>query len=285
MIEFFRQWLTELPRIWVLDIARSGALIIALISLRIIFARALATQPQLTLEIRRRWSVNFRNALIIFGLTCLSVIWMQELATLAVSMVAIAAAIAISGKEMIMCFVGSLYRTMVKSYSVGDHIEINGIRGRVIDINLFGTTVMEIGPGRDGHQMTGRAISLPNSLLLSHPVIREDFTDEFIVHVVSVPVSVAIDLMYAQSVLLAAAEDFCAPFIEEAEKHMARIESMNMVDTPSVRPRASLQLVDDECAKLMVRIAIPPTQKQRAEQAILQRFIREVLPSSKPAPH
>lgn len=56
---------------------------------------------------------------------------------------------------------------------------------------------------------------------------------------------------------------------------MAKMEAMHMVDSPSVKPRASIQIVDEKHALVMVRIGIPPSQKQKVEQAILHRFVAE----------
>lgn len=278
MIEWtapIRDLIQSLPNQWGPDIIRSLVLVISLVIANTLAGRALMRQTQLSLETRRRWAVNLRNVLLIIGLLLFVIIWFREIETVAVSLVAIAAAIAISGKEMIMCFVGSAYRTMAKCYSVGDHIEINNLRGRVIDFNLFGTTLMEIGPGRHAHQLTGRLFTIPNSLLFTHTVFREDFSEEYTVHVVSVPLAVEANLLQAEAILMAAATDICEPFMEKAQKFMAKMEAMHMVDSPSVKPRASIQIVDEKHALVMVRIGIPPSQKQKVEQAILHRFVAE----------
>ena len=57
---------------------------------------------------------------------------------------------------------------------IGDYIEINGLRGRVVDINMLNTLMMQIGPNPLIGQPFRQNASLPNSLLLSHTVRRDN---------------------------------------------------------------------------------------------------------------
>ena len=48
--------------------------------------------------------------------------------------------------------------------------EVAGVRGDVLDIGPLTTAVLEVGPGQSIHQRTGRKITLPNSVFLTHAV-------------------------------------------------------------------------------------------------------------------
>ncbi|WP_317173033.1 mechanosensitive ion channel domain-containing protein [Aestuariibaculum marinum] len=54
------------------------------------------------------------------------------------------AGIAITLQELILSIAGSLYIFVVKVYKPGDRIEINGIKGDVIDVDSIYTTMMEM---------------------------------------------------------------------------------------------------------------------------------------------
>ena len=56
-----------------------------------------------------------------------------------------------------------------KTYHLGDIISINGITGKVYDIRILHTNLSEL--NSDGDQ-TGRAITIPNEFVFSHPVIN-----------------------------------------------------------------------------------------------------------------
>ena len=56
--------------------------------------------------------------LILLGL---AMIWAAQIQTLALSMFAVAAAIVVATKELIMCLSGSILRSVTKQYSIGDY--------------------------------------------------------------------------------------------------------------------------------------------------------------------
>ena len=107
-------------------------------------------------KLKRQWIVHIRNITIFLILGILVVVWLEQLRTIAASIVVIAAAIVIATKEFLLNVVGFFYRTTAKFVSVGDRIEVDGIRRNVIDQSLMGNTLLEVGPGDRTHQYTGR---------------------------------------------------------------------------------------------------------------------------------
>lgn len=249
--------------------------IIAVIVVRTLLVRMVVKAEHQFPEARRRWIVNIRNASIFILFVTLLGIWNEQLRTLAVSFIALAVALVIATKELILCLSGSIIRAASKSYSIGDRIEIGGKRGDVVDQDLFTTTLLEIGPGSATHQYTGRAIVLPNSMLLTNPVINETYTHDYVMHVFCVPLSGTDDWQIAEKFLLEAAHAECDPFLEEARRFMKRLENRQLVDTPTVEPRVTLQIPEAGKVNLLLRIPVPSRRKGRFEQAILRRFLAE----------
>ena len=227
-------------------------------------------------DVRRRWVVNIRNASLIGLLLGLIMIWAQPLHTLAVSFIALAVAGVIATKELILCVSGAVVRAVSKSYSVGDRIEIAGKRGDVVDQNLFTTTLLEIGPGQASHQYTGRAIIIPNSLLLNTPLINETFTHDYVLHVFCIPLHATDSWQRAEQILLEAAQIECSPFLDQARLYMKNIESQHGLDSPTVAPRVTLQIPEPGKINLLLRIPAPSRRKGRLEQAILRRYLSEI---------
>ncbi|POZ61709.1 mechanosensitive ion channel domain-containing protein [Chromobacterium alticapitis] len=261
------------------EIVRSLLLVLTLLIIRIVVDRLLAASSSVPVEERRRWSINTRNGLFLAGLAGIGFIWANELQTLAVSMLAFAAALILATKELIMCLSGGVVRQMSDSYGLGDHIEIGAVRGRVVDIGLLSTTVMEIGPNHSSHQMTGRALTFPNSLLLSTPVIRENYMGEYVMHIINVPLAYTVPPAQGERMLMAAAEHACLPHMDAAKQHMEDMAKRYLVDIPSVEPRISIQPVDEKRYQLILRIAIPARERQRVEQAILHQFMADCYPA------
>lgn len=273
-------WLTTTP--FYAGAISSLILIISVIFLRILLLRVTSRFDNHSPELRRRWIVNIRNASIVVLVLGLVLIWAQELRTLAVSFIALAVALVIATKELILCVMGALVRAGTKSYSVGDRIEINRMRGDVIDQNIFTTTLLEIGPGNSSHQYTGRAIIVPNSLLLSTPIINETFTEEFVLHVFSIPLNFGDNWQQAEQKLVEAANIECSPFLQQAHSYMEQLGNKHGLDSPTVAPRVTLQIPEPGRINLLLRIPTPARRKGRLEQAILRRFLSEYRGSTTP---
>lgn len=277
-------WFAELLHEYGTDIARTGVLIVVLLLVHSSIVRTIAANPRVPVETRRRWTVNLRNAMIIIGLAGMVVIWARELQTIALSMVAFAAALVVATKELLMCLGGGLVRSLGNTYQLGDIIEIGTLRGRVMDITMLSTTVLEIGPRHDAHQITGRMLSFPNSMLLTQPVARENFTGDYVMHILTIPLPYSLKPAKAERVLQDIADEVCAPYLEGARAHMAMLESKLLLDTPSVTPRISLQPASEKEYRAILRYAVPPRERQRVEQAILHRFLFACFPEAD-APH
>ena len=184
-------------------------LVIALVVLRAVVVKAVLGQEKLPGDVRRRWLVQVRTAVFLLFVLGLVMIWAEELRLFAVSVFAVAVAAVIATKELIQCVTGAMLRTGGKAFKIGDRIEIAGIRGDVIDHNLLTTTVMEIGL----HQMTGRAVVLPNSIFLGKPLVNESYTHDFVLHPFKIPLKMDADWQLEEQDLLAAAKEECAPFL------------------------------------------------------------------------
>ena len=152
------------------DVFASIALILVLLAVRVVVGRTLHRRTDMTPQAARHWTANARNLLIVIGIIGVIMIWAPQLRTFALSLTAVAVAIVVATKELILCLSGTALRALTRPYSVGDWIEIGDARGEVLDYNLLVTTLQEF-EGRAGSAVpTGRTIHLPHSQLFSSPL-------------------------------------------------------------------------------------------------------------------
>lgn len=266
----------------------TSILLVGLLVVRMILHRALLHRKNIVGETRRRRAVAIRNTLLgllIFGFT---LIWAPHLQTFAVSLLAIAVALAIAMKELIDCLSGNAMRALNGIYSVGDRIEMGGVRGNVVDINMLSTTILEIGPGQSSHQYTGRAMTVPNGTLLRETVTNESYSKDYRLHIITIPLTTTDDWKEAERVLLEAANKECEPFLQQAKDHMKKLEGKSWLDAPSVEPRVTYQLPEPGRINLLLRIPCPTRFPSRLEQAIMREFLskfRFTQPSSNNGQH
>ena len=113
-------WLPQVDSSVVLDGLTSLLLLLFLLIVRALIVRAISKNPTLSMEAKRRWVVSVRNSIVFVLLVGLVVIWTHELQAFAVSLVALAAALVLATKELLLCWSGAALRVGGKVYSVGD---------------------------------------------------------------------------------------------------------------------------------------------------------------------
>jgi hypothetical protein len=229
-------------------------------------------------DLRLRWMVGLRNIVVLLALVGLASIWMDELRAFATAVVAFAVAFVIATKEFILCINGSFLRATTNAYAIGDRISINGQRGDVIDLTLFSTTLLEVGPGENHHLRTGRTVVVPNSELLSHPVVNESSMKPYVLHVFAVPVEG--DWEKAEKILLEAAEAEAAPFLADAKEQMRRLEESHSLDGLPTQPRVHVQIPETGKVCLLVRTPTPIGRQGAIEQAILRKYLKQMAAES-----
>jgi small-conductance mechanosensitive channel len=215
----------------------TGVLIVSVTVARAVIGRAIKRTVR-SQEMRRKWLVQVRNGLLLLLLLGLVIIWGSELRTLALSVVAIAVALVVATKELILCVSGTVLKTAARSFALGDRIQIKDFRGDVIDQSFLTTTIMEIGPGKLTHHRTGRVMVIPNSLFVAEPVINESYTHDYVLHVFTVPFKREDDWRTAQQALLAAGRKHCEPYLEIVRRHMQAISEKQGLDNHYERKAA-----------------------------------------------
>lgn len=266
-----------------LDGVKSLILLLVLLIVRTVVVRGLANNSTLSMESKRRWVVATRNSVVFAFLLGLMIIWAHELQAFAVSIVALAAAMVLATKELILCWSGAALRVGGKVYTVGDRIQIAGHRGVVLDYDVFATKLLEIGPGQSAHLYTGRVTIFPNSLLLTNPLVKENPQQEYGLYTLTVPIKSEEDWQRAERALLEAAKHECAPFMGEAVRQMKLLEQANLLEAPSPEPRITIQLPESGKMHLVLRFPAPDRGRSRIEQAILRRYLSQSITPSLPA--
>ena len=266
-------WPTLSQGVWV-QIGVTVALLLGSAILRAVVLRAIRRKAGLSPHIRRRWIIQTRRLMLGLLAVLLIVVWATQLKLAVLSVAAVAAATVLAAKELIECVSGSLMRSSNRMFDIGDRIEIGDYRGDVIDHSLLATTILEVGPGASSHQTTGRAVVIPNSMLLDKPVVNESFTKTYALHTVTVGLDPRKDdWQLAERCLLKAAGEACASYMAKAAEEFEAMSDQQGLEMPSLEPRVILQLSDANKTLLILRMVVPSRRKGRVEQAVLRRYL------------
>ena len=100
----------------------------------------------------------------------LALLWIDYLKNFITFITFISTAITLSLKDFIFNFFSGIYIKTSKIFSLEDRIEVNGLKGDVVNINKTGFDLLEIGDRVNGEQSTGRIVHVPNSIVFTYPV-------------------------------------------------------------------------------------------------------------------
>lgn len=250
-------------------------LIVITLGIRGIIVRNLARQEELDANIRRRWIVTVRNATILMVVAIVVVIWLEQLRAVAATIVVVAAAIVVATKEFLLNILGYIYQSSTKFVAIGDRIEMDNIRGDVIDQGLLGLTLMEIGSGEKTHQYTGLTVHVPNSKYLTATIKNETrMWGNYVFHLITIPVSRNETWDTAEQALLRAGEESCKPYLETARHYMTSMARHQSLEPPTVEPRVHVQVAAPDRLNLVLRIPVPTRQRGRLEREVTHRYLK-----------
>lgn len=234
---------------------------------------ALRGRGWLSRETKLRASVFWRNFSFFIAVVALLFIWRVELRAAALSFAALSVALVLGGKELLTSALGYIHRTTSGSFEFGDVIEINAIKGEVIDQTLFSTTVLEMS---EEHLFTGRVVQFPNSFYVAHALRNHSRLGNYQLALVAVPLAPGSNVEGAKLGLIEAAKAVCSEFVSPTQKALRDLEGEQFIVMPSADPRVTVRLGDAGKVTLLLRFPCLANQRTRTEQDILARYLKAI---------
>jgi len=213
------------------------ALIIVLISLiRRIVLYKIRGDVAFVSEEQRSWMSRTKNGTFVITVLLLFVLWQSEINEFALSVTAIAVAIVVASKEIILCFTGSIQRASSRSFRIGDWIEVGKICGEVIEHNMMATVIQEIDLYHGQYHFTGKTATLPNSMFFTYPVKNLNFMKRYVYHDFSIIVPGFVNLYPMVPGMLEKIDEHISYFSDVAKRYNSMIEKHAGVDLPGAEP-------------------------------------------------
>ncbi|ASM98514.1 mechanosensitive ion channel family protein [Vibrio vulnificus] len=224
-------------------------------------------------EKQRSWMSRTKNGAFAITSLILFVLWQSEINQFALSVTAIAVAIVVASKEIILCFTGSIQRASSRSFRVGDWIEVGKISGQVIDHNMMATVIQEIDLNHGQYHYTGKTVTLPNSMFFTYPVKNLNFMKRYVYHNFLIVVPDFVNLYPLLPDLENKIEEHCHYFSDVAKRYNAMIEKHAGVDLPGAEPH--IHITSSAAGEQVVNFMIfCPTEKAvHLESLIRQDFM------------
>lgn len=155
------------------------------------------------------------------------------------------AGITITLQELILSIAGSFYIFFVKVYQPGDRIEINGIKGDVIDIDSIYTTMMEIGEWVSSDNYSGRIVKISNAFVFKGPVYNYSQDFPFVWDEFNLPIRYGSDLELAKSIVIAVAQKNLASYVQESIADWKEVVQKYYIEDAQVDPTLAITMTDN----------------------------------------
>src|SRR6056297_2100410 len=191
---------TGIQAVTQLKILKTIIVLFVLWSVRYIILKILWKQSVDT-KIRYVWRKAITYFLFFLALLIISFIWMSGLKSLGTYFGLLSAGIAIALKDPITNLFGWVFIVLRKPFMVGDRIQIDNIKGDVIDIRISQFLLIEIGNWVDAEQSTGRIMHIPNNWILNKHLANYTAGFEYIWNEISLIITFESNWEKAKSIL------------------------------------------------------------------------------------
>ena len=201
-----------------------------------------------------------------------TVIWLDTSSSLLTFLGLFSAGVALALKDILLNIAGWLYIIIRQPFFVGDRIEISGIKGDVIDQNIFKFRVIEIGNWVQAEQSTGRIIHIPNYKIFTDPLANYSLGFEYIWDEISVLISFEKNWRKAKVILEEVVHQMTDDLSEEVRKQIREASRKYMIFYNSLTPIVYTD-VTDSGVRLTMRFICHPKQRRTVNEKIWEELL------------
>jgi small-conductance mechanosensitive channel len=245
---------------------------IILINLIVRFLQRMASSRLKSKETR----YSIRRSLTFFGYLAAVIlligVFSNQLSNLAVALGVAGAGIAFALQEVIISVAGWISLSFGQYYTIGDRVQLGGIKGDVIEIGVLRTTIMEIGEWVKGDQYNGRIVRIANSFVFKEPVYNYSADFPFVWDEITVPIKYGSDHNLAREIILTAGNNTVGEYVEHAQKNWKEMTRKYAVENAIIAPMVFL-IANDNWMEFTLRYIVDFKKRRIAKDMLYVRIL------------
>ncbi|MDC6389011.1 mechanosensitive ion channel family protein [Maribacter sp. PR1] len=148
-------------------------------------------------------------------------------------------------QELILSIAGSFYIFFVRVYKPGDRIEINNIKGDVIDIDSIYTTLMEMGEWVSSDNYSGRIVKISNAFVFKGPIKNYSMDFPFVWDELNILVTYDSDITLAKDLILAEANELLSEYSQKSKTKWQEMVERYYIENATIEPTIAVNLTDN----------------------------------------
>lgn len=222
---------------------------------------------------RARKALNFTTYLFFF--LVILFVFNDKISNLGVALGMVGAGIAFALQEVIMSIAGWINIVSAGTISVGQRVKIGEVKGDVIDIGVFNTTIMEVGDWIDGDLYNGRIVIITNSFVFKENVHNYSAEYPFLWDEIYIPIRMESDYKKAQELFTTILTEVCGEYAKKSQDQWLKLTNKYRVEEAQVLPMVSLRF-DENWITFTLRYIVDYKLRRKTKNIIYTRILDAV---------
>jgi len=239
------------------------------------------------LERVRFWTRQGVNlALAVVAVIGLVSIWFDDPGKLTTAVGLVTAGLAFALQKVVTSLAGYFVILRGRNFTVGDRITMGGVRGDVIALGFFQTTIMEMGQPPpvqsadpaiwiQSRQFTGRIVTVANSRIFDEPIYNYTRDFPFIWEEMRVPIAYRDDPAKVEPILLDAARKHAIDTTKLDGGMMNRLASEYGIENVDFVPAVYFRLTDN-WIEMTVRFLVSDHGVRKVKDAMAREILAKL---------
>ncbi len=185
-----------------------------------------------------------RYGTVLVAVVVAAVFLIEDITTLATTLGLVSAALVISMQDVCASFFAWFVIMLGRKFTIGDRLEIDGVKGDVLDIQLLRTTLVEVNAWLGADQPTGRIIVIPNNLVFKTKVFNYSHGHPFIWSKIELTVTYATPVAAALALFKQALEEETREEFATARRAATTLERRYGVTDAEYEPKVHTRIAD-----------------------------------------
>lgn len=202
-------------------------------------------------------------------------VFSERLATLGVTLGVVGAGVALALQDVITSIAGWATISTGNVYKTGDRIQMSGIRGDVIDIGVFRTTLMEIGEWVNGDLYTGRIVRVANNAVFKEAVYNYSADFPFVWDEITLPVKYGGDYKLAGEILNRVAKGLLGEYVASAKATWESVAKKYLIEKAQIEPMVTL-VANDNWVEFTLRYITDYKLRRHTRHELFTRILKEL---------
>ena len=206
-------------------------------------------------------------------LVILGLIWVKKI-NFGLFLSIIGAGLVISLADYILSLAGWLFIIIRKPFTIGERVQIGGVKGDVVDIRTFFTVLIEIEGWIEDEQSTGRIVYIPNNFIFRNPVYNYTKGFDFIWNEIKLTVTFESNYKKAREICLNHLNAYHRSWANDLEGKIKKAQNIHAIHFKELTPIVYIKIADSG-VRLSLRYLVEPHQRRPSQDLLSDKILEE----------